>query len=108
MHAVTLERTNVLALRLPLEIERRLEALARKTGRTKTFYVREAILRYVEDPEDYHLARQRLAPGRQRVTLEELERGLAATSNESPRRTRPARAGSLRKSRRARGDKAPR
>jgi predicted transcriptional regulator len=32
----------MLAIRLPLDIEKRLAALAQKTGRTKSFYVREA------------------------------------------------------------------
>jgi RHH-type transcriptional regulator, rel operon repressor / antitoxin RelB len=39
---------------LPPEIERRLEVLAKKTGRTKSYYVREAILRQIEDIEDYY------------------------------------------------------
>ena len=34
----------MLAIRLPPEIEERLEALARRTGRSKTFYARQAIL----------------------------------------------------------------
>ncbi|PYT47539.1 MAG: hypothetical protein DMG47_01460 [Acidobacteria bacterium] len=34
----------MLAIRLPQSIEKRLEELARRTGRTKTYYVREAIL----------------------------------------------------------------
>jgi RHH-type rel operon transcriptional repressor/antitoxin RelB len=68
----------MLALRLPPEIERRLAALAKKTGRTKSFYVREAILRHLEDLEDYHLAQRRLARGGKSVTLEELERELLA------------------------------
>ena len=68
----------MLALRLPLDIEKRLDALARKTGRSKSFYAREAILRHLEDLEDYHLAQRRLAAGGKRVTLEELERELAA------------------------------
>jgi len=63
----------MLALRLPEDIEKRLEALARKTGRTKSFYAREAILRHLEDLEDAHLARERLNPRRTRVSLEELE-----------------------------------
>jgi len=66
----------MLALRLPPEIEKRLAALAKKTGRTKSFYVREAILRHLEDLEDYHLAQRRLARAGERVTLEELEREL--------------------------------
>jgi RHH-type rel operon transcriptional repressor/antitoxin RelB len=67
----------MLALRLPAEIEKRLDSLAKKTGRSKSFYAREAILRHIEDLEDYHLARQRLARKSKRVTLEELERDLA-------------------------------
>jgi RHH-type rel operon transcriptional repressor/antitoxin RelB len=63
----------MLALRLPSEIEKRLEALAKKTGRSKSFYAREAILRHLEDLEDHHLAQRRLARGGRRITLEELE-----------------------------------
>jgi RHH-type transcriptional regulator, rel operon repressor / antitoxin RelB len=65
------------SLRLPPEIERRLDALAKKTGRSKSYYAREAILRQLEDIEDYYLARRRLARGGPRVTLEDLERRLA-------------------------------
>lgn len=49
-----------LSVRLPEEIETRLEALAQKTGRTKTFYIREAILEHIEDLEDYYLALERI------------------------------------------------
>ncbi len=45
----------MLALRLPPEIESRLAMLAESTGRTKTFYAREAILTHLEDLEDYYL-----------------------------------------------------
>ncbi len=64
----------MLALRLPPELEKRLDALAKKTGRSKSFYAREAILRQIEDIEDYYLARRRLARGGPRVTLESVER----------------------------------
>ena len=50
----------MLAIRLPGEIETRLEALAQATGRTKTFYAREAILEHLDDLEDLYLAEQRL------------------------------------------------
>jgi RHH-type rel operon transcriptional repressor/antitoxin RelB len=50
----------MLAIRLPEEIEKRLEELAKKTGRTKSYYVRQAILEYLEDMEDYYLAEERL------------------------------------------------
>ena len=68
----------MLALRLPPDVEKRLAALAKKTGRSKSFYAREAILRHLEDLEDYHLAQRRLARGGERVTLKELERELRA------------------------------
>lgn len=66
----------MLALRLPPDIEQRLEALAKKTGRTKSYYAREAILHHIEDIEDYYLARKRLRRGGPRVSLESLERDL--------------------------------
>jgi RHH-type rel operon transcriptional repressor/antitoxin RelB len=70
----------MLALRLPPEIEERLEALAKKTGRTKSYYAREAIVRQIEDIEDYYLAQRRLSRGGLRVTLESLERDLKKRS----------------------------
>jgi len=51
----------MLAIRLPEEIEERLNVLAKETGRTKTFYVREAILEHLDDMEDVYLAEKRLA-----------------------------------------------
>ena len=50
-----------MAIRIPKEIEERLEQLAQKTGRTKTFYAREAIMEHIEDLEDYYLAAEVLA-----------------------------------------------
>ncbi|TPW21855.1 MAG: putative antitoxin [Elusimicrobia bacterium] len=50
----------MLAIRLPPQIEARLEALARSTGRTKTFYVREALVEHLADLEDLYLAERRL------------------------------------------------
>ena len=50
----------MLAIRLPQTIEERLERLARRTGRTKTFYVREAILQHLEEIEDLYLAERTL------------------------------------------------
>ncbi len=57
----------MLALRLPPEIEDRLEALAKRTGRSKSFYARQAILEHLDDLEDIYLAESRmkqLAEGR--------------------------------------------
>ena len=66
----------MLAIRLPAEVENRLEALAKATGRTKTFYAREAILEYLDDLEDLYLAERRLIDIRagksQTIPLEEV------------------------------------
>jgi len=51
----------MLAIRLPEEIEKRLDALAKQTGRTKSYYVREAILEHLDDLEDIYLAEKELA-----------------------------------------------
>jgi RHH-type rel operon transcriptional repressor/antitoxin RelB len=62
-----------LSLRLRQEIETRLAALARKTGRTKTFYIREAVLEHPEDLEDYYLAVERIQnPEGESVSLEDV------------------------------------
>jgi len=50
----------MLAIRLPKSIERRLEKLAKRTGRTKSYYACEAILRHIEDLEDIYLAERAL------------------------------------------------
>lgn len=50
----------MLAVRLDAEVERRLEALAARTGRTKTFYAREAIEAHLDDLEDFYLAEERM------------------------------------------------
>jgi RHH-type rel operon transcriptional repressor/antitoxin RelB len=50
----------MIAVRLPKDIEERLDRLSLETGRTKTFYVREAIMEYLDDLEDIFLAEKRL------------------------------------------------
>ena len=50
----------MLAIRLPADVENRLDALAKRTGRTKSFYAREAIIEHIEELEDLYLAEQRL------------------------------------------------
>ena len=50
----------MLAIRLPETIEKRLDRLAKRTGRTKTYYAREAILQHLDDMEDIYLAENRL------------------------------------------------
>ena len=74
----------MLAIRLAPEIEERLEALAARTGRTKTFYAREAILTHLEELEDYYLAErvmERVRKGEERLfSLDEVERELGLES----------------------------
>jgi RHH-type rel operon transcriptional repressor/antitoxin RelB len=50
----------MLAIRLPPELEARLEQLAKATGRSKTYYAREAIEEHLADLEDIYLAEKRL------------------------------------------------
>jgi RHH-type rel operon transcriptional repressor/antitoxin RelB len=66
----------MLAIRLPKDIEKRIEELAKKTNRTKTYYAREAILEYLDDLEDYYLAVARLEENLPSIPLEEVERQL--------------------------------
>lgn len=70
----------MLALRLPEEIERRLAALAKRTGRSKSFYAREAILEHLDGLEAEYLSDQvlkRVQEGKEQTyTLDELEREL--------------------------------
>jgi RHH-type rel operon transcriptional repressor/antitoxin RelB len=50
----------MLALRLPPDLEKRLDDLAKRTGRTKSFYARLAIVEYIDDLEDLALAERAL------------------------------------------------
>lgn len=49
-----------LSIRLPSDIEARLQALAASTGRSKTYYVTQAILQHLDDLEDVYLAEREL------------------------------------------------
>jgi RHH-type rel operon transcriptional repressor/antitoxin RelB len=67
----------MLAIRLPRDIEDRLDRLSKKTGRTKTYYAREAILEYLADQEDFHLAASRIARNLKAIPVKDVERRLA-------------------------------
>jgi RHH-type rel operon transcriptional repressor/antitoxin RelB len=64
------------SLRLPDEITQRLEHLVELTGRSKTFYMVEAIREHIDDLEDLYLAEQRLIDHRagktKAIPLEEM------------------------------------
>jgi RHH-type rel operon transcriptional repressor/antitoxin RelB len=66
----------MLTIRLPQSIEKRLEKLVRRSGHTKSFYVREAVIQHLDDLEDIYLAEnslKRIRSGKDRVIpLEEV------------------------------------
>lgn len=68
------------SVRLPDDVANRLNQLAALTGRSKTFYITEAILEHLDDLEDVYLAEKRLEDvraGRSKTyTLDEVERDL--------------------------------
>jgi RHH-type rel operon transcriptional repressor/antitoxin RelB len=66
----------MLGIRLESELEQKLESLAKETGRSKSYYAREAIRRYLEDREDYLKGIAALERREPAITLEELERRL--------------------------------
>lgn len=45
-----------IALRLPPSLDKRLAALSKKTHRSKSYFAREALERYIDDLEDTYLA----------------------------------------------------
>ena len=63
----------MLSLRLSNDVESRLNQLAETTGRTKTFYAKEAILKYLDDMEDTYIAINRLETPSKRISLEDVE-----------------------------------
>ena len=71
---------SAVSLRLPEDLKVMLDKLARRTGRSKTYYMVEAISEKLEDLEDLYLAEARtldLKAGRSRTyTLDEVEKRL--------------------------------
>jgi len=66
----------MLAVRLPKDVEARLNKLAKRTGRPKSYYVRQAIAEFLDEREDYLIALSRLEKREPTVSLEELEKRL--------------------------------
>ena len=69
---------SAVSLRLPDDIAERLQQLADRTGRSKTFYMREAIREHLADLEDTYIAEERLIESRagrsESIPLEQLMR----------------------------------
>ncbi len=68
------------SIRLPKDVEERLNRLAALTGRTKSYYLRELIMRGLDDLEDYYLAAsvlERIRKGEEKTySLDEVEQDL--------------------------------
>ncbi|ARN84313.1 type II toxin-antitoxin system RelB family antitoxin [Candidatus Nucleicultrix amoebiphila] len=66
------------AVRLPEDLEHRLENLVQKTNRSKSYYIRKALEEFLEDREDYLLAASRweefVKSGKKGISLEEVEK----------------------------------
>jgi RHH-type rel operon transcriptional repressor/antitoxin RelB len=73
----------MLVLRLPPDVEQRLSDLAQKTGRTKTYYARKAIVEALEDMEDVFLAAERLRATKNVYTVDEAFEALGLTNVDS-------------------------
>ena len=65
-----------ISVRLGEDIEARLEQLAQLTGRTKTYYIRQAVIEKLEDLEDIYMAEQVLDRPGKRYTSGEVRREL--------------------------------
>ncbi len=70
----------MLGIRLEPELEKKLESLAKETGRSKSYYAREAIRQFLEDREDYLKGIAALERREPTITLDELERRLGFPS----------------------------
>jgi len=80
---VTVEKEKadqMIGIRIPKSVAERLDNLAKRTGRTKTWYIREAIMAHLDDLEDIYLTEQvleRARRGEASVTgIDETERRL--------------------------------
>lgn len=69
-----------ITVRLPDELQQRLDHLAMETGRAKSFYIKQALEAYLEDLEDLLLANatlERVRSGKEKTyTLKDVENEL--------------------------------
>ena len=66
--------SDTVAVKLQKELSKRLTSLAKKTGRSKSFYIEKALTHYIEDIEDTYLALDRLENPGERVSMEEAKK----------------------------------
>jgi RHH-type rel operon transcriptional repressor/antitoxin RelB len=67
----------LLSVRLPKDLEQQLDILCEKTERTKSFYVKKALRRYLEDQAEMEWATQAwkeyVASGKKTVSFEDVK-----------------------------------
>ena len=61
----------MLTVRLPRQMEARLNRLAKRTGRPKAFYAKRAIAEFLDEQEDYLIAVARLEEDLPPIPLKE-------------------------------------
>ncbi len=64
-----------ITVRLGESVEKRLDELAKLTGRTKTYYIRQALEEKLDEMEDLYMAEQRIEEPQKHWSLDEIERG---------------------------------
>lgn len=66
----------MIVVRLPVELEAKLERIAAETHRTKSYYMRKALERFIEDRGDYLLAIARLEEKNDSISYAEIREDL--------------------------------
>jgi RHH-type transcriptional regulator, rel operon repressor / antitoxin RelB len=66
----------MLTVRLSPKLEARLDKLARRTGRSKSHYAKQAIAEFLDDQEDYLIAVSRLEDELPAISLNKVIRRL--------------------------------
>lgn len=68
----------MLSVRLSKDLESRLDALAAKTHRAKSYYVKKALEEFLENQEEYEIAaaayKEYIESGKQSVSFEDLKK----------------------------------
>ena len=77
LYDISYKGVQMLSIRLPEEMEARINRLAESTQRSKSFFVKEALNNYLDDMEDYYdVLKRQNDPTRNLISLEELENAL--------------------------------
>ena len=67
----------MLSVRLNSDLEEKLEQLSIKTNRSKSFYVKQALQRYLKDVDDYFEVKSRdNNTGNKLITIEDIEKSV--------------------------------